>query len=115
LVLDDPFSAVDVRTEAAIVASLREAFGPAAPEGQRATILVCSHRLAAFSHADVVVVLEAGHLTEMGTHAELLAAGGLYARIVRAQARIETLAGGFDASSDEDVEGSNPQGVGRVQ
>jgi ATP-binding cassette, subfamily B, multidrug efflux pump len=91
LVLDDPFSAVDVHTEAAIVAGLRDAFGPAAPERERATILLFSHRLAAFPLADLVVVLDAGRVTETGTHAELLAADGLYARIARAQARIEAL------------------------
>src|SRR5437879_1614233 len=57
LVLDDPFSAVDVGTEARIVAALRHAFGPGAPLEQRVTIVVCSHRLAAFPYADAVVVL----------------------------------------------------------
>ena len=85
LVLDDPFSAVDVTTEAAIVASLRQAFGPEAPPEQRVTIVLCSHRLAGFPHADVVLVLERGAVVEMGPHADLLAAGGLYARIFRAQ------------------------------
>ncbi len=90
LVLDDPFSAADVHTEAAIVAGLRAAFGPGAPEGERATILLISHRLAAFPLADVVVVLDAGRVREIGTHAELVVRDGLYARIVRAQARLET-------------------------
>jgi ABC-type multidrug transport system fused ATPase/permease subunit len=85
LVLDDPFSAVDVATEAAIVASLRHAFGPEAPLEERVTIVLCSHRLAGFPHADVVLVLERGVVVETGTHADLLAAGGLYARIYRAQ------------------------------
>jgi ABC-type multidrug transport system fused ATPase/permease subunit len=85
LVLDDPFSAVDVATEAAIVASLRLAFGPEAPPEERATIVLCSHRLAGFPHADIVLVLERGVVVETGTHADLLAAGGLYARIHRAQ------------------------------
>ncbi|MHB1527675.1 MAG: ABC transporter ATP-binding protein [Candidatus Dormibacteria bacterium] len=93
LVLDDPFSAVDVHTEAAIVAGLRDALGPEAPTWERATILLFSHRLAAFSLADLVVVLDAGRVREQGTHAELLAAGGLYSRIVRAQAVIEDLTG----------------------
>jgi ATP-binding cassette subfamily B multidrug efflux pump len=91
LVLDDPFSAVDVHTEAAIVAGLRDAFGPGAPEHERATILLLSHRLAAFPLADLVVVLDDGRVTETGSHAELAAAGGLYARISRAQTRIDAL------------------------
>ncbi|HEU5100575.1 MAG TPA: ATP-binding cassette domain-containing protein, partial [Roseiflexaceae bacterium] len=89
LILDDPFSAVDVDTEAQIIAALREAFGPAAPQEQRATIVLCSHRLAAFPQADRVVVLERGRIEEQGTHNALLAAGGLYARIYRAQQQVE--------------------------
>ena len=87
LVLDDPFSAVDVETEARIVAALREAFGTQQPENKRATILLCSQRLAAFPHADRVVVLENGRIKEAGTHDELVTREGLYARIYRAQTR----------------------------
>ena len=66
LVLDDPFSAVDLDTEAKIVAGLRQAFGPTAPVDQQATVIFFSHRLAAFPLADQVVVLDrpdcgAGH------------------------------------------------------
>ena len=93
LVLDDPFSAVDVDTEASIVAALRQAFGPDAPPEDRVTILLCSHRLAAFPHADAVVVLSGGGIAETGTHAELSASGGLYARIYRAQRAVEADAG----------------------
>jgi ABC-type multidrug transport system fused ATPase/permease subunit len=89
LVLDDPFSAVDVATEAAIIASLRHAFGPEAPPEERVTIVLCSHRLAGFPHADIVLVLERG-VVDTGTHAELLAADGLYARIFRAQRTAES-------------------------
>jgi ABC-type multidrug transport system fused ATPase/permease subunit len=89
LVLDDPFSAADVHTEAEIIAGLRAAFGPSAPEGERTTILLISHRLAAFPLADLVVVLDGGRVREIGTHTDLVARDGLYARIVRAQARLE--------------------------
>jgi ATP-binding cassette subfamily B multidrug efflux pump len=89
LVLDDPFSSVDVDTEAQIIAGLRAAFGPLAPPDRRATIVLCSHRLAAFPQADRVVVLDGGRIAEQGTHAALLAAGGLYARIYRAQQQVE--------------------------
>jgi ABC-type multidrug transport system fused ATPase/permease subunit len=88
LVLDDPFSAVDIDTEAQILAGLRTAFGPTAPSEQRATIVLCSHRLAAFPQADRVFVLDASRIVEEGTHVDLLAADGVYARMYRAQQRI---------------------------
>ena len=85
LVLDDPFSAVDVATEAQIIASLRAEFGRGAPAARQATIVLCSHRLAAFPQADLVVVLDGGRIVERGSHEQLMLAGGLYARIYAAQ------------------------------
>ena len=89
LVLDDPFSSVDVDTEAQIISGLRQAFGPDSPPDKQATVLFFSHRLAAFPLADRVVVLDRGRICQLGTHEALLAAGGLYARIYRAQQRVE--------------------------
>jgi ATP-binding cassette, subfamily B, multidrug efflux pump len=89
LVLDDPFSAVDIQTEAQIIANLRCAFGADAPVENRSTLLLFSHRLAGFPRADLVVVLEHGRITEYGTHSALLDSGGLYARIYRAQLRVQ--------------------------
>jgi ATP-binding cassette subfamily B multidrug efflux pump len=88
-VLDDPFSAVDLDTEAAILTGLRDAFGPSAPWEQRMSIVLLSHRLAAFPRADIVVVLDRGRVVEQGTHQALIAADGLYARIYRAQERAD--------------------------
>src|SRR3546814_3513476 len=78
LVLDDPFAAVDVATEAQIIDSLRSEFGRGAPAARRATIVLCSHRLAAFPQADLVVVLEGGRIVERGSHEQLMLAGVLY-------------------------------------
>lgn len=90
LVLDDPFSSVDVDTEARIFAGLLKAFGPAAPLERQATIVFFSHRLAAFPLADRVVVLDGGRVVEQGTHEALLRTDGLYACIYRAQQRVES-------------------------
>lgn len=85
LLLDDPFSAVDLETEGRIVSALRSAIGPEAPADARATVVLCSHRLASFPQLDRIIVLDRGRVVAEGTHTELLAEGGLYARIYRAQ------------------------------
>ena len=87
LLLDDPFSAVDLDTEAQLIAALRENFGANASPRRQATIILSSHRLAAFPLADQVIVLDQGRIVETGTHASLMAANGLYARIYQAQTR----------------------------
>nr|MBP6596630.1 lipid ABC transporter permease/ATP-binding protein [Arenimonas sp.] len=51
------------------------------------TTLVIAHRLSTVEHAHQVLVLDAGKLVEQGTHAELLARGGLYAHLHRMQFR----------------------------
>jgi ATP-binding cassette subfamily B multidrug efflux pump len=96
LVLDDPFSAVDVHTESRIVANLRDAFGVHVAPDRRTTVILFSQRLAAFAQADLVVVLDDGRIVERGTHADLVASGGLYARIYRAQQRVDGLVAAAD-------------------
>ena len=81
LLLDDPFSAVDLDTEAQLIAALVNR------PGRSATIILSSHRLAAFPLADQIIVLDKGQIAEHGTHDSLMAADGLYARIYRAQTR----------------------------
>jgi ATP-binding cassette, subfamily B, multidrug efflux pump len=91
LVLDDPFSALDLDTEAKIVAGMRQLFGPSQPCAQQCTVVLFSHRLLAFPQADLVVVLDHGRILEQGTHAELSTGNGLYARIYRAQRLVSTV------------------------
>jgi len=85
LILDDPFSSVDLDTQGAILTGLADAFGPLAPSGRQATVVICSSRLVGLAAVDLVLVLDRGRLVERGTPAELLAAGGLYARMLTAQ------------------------------
>ncbi len=78
LVLDDALSAVDVATERSILGHLRAA------RAGRTTLVLC-HRLSAVEDADEIVVLSHGILSERGTHANLLAQGGWYARMFEYQ------------------------------
>ena len=83
LILDDTFSAVDAETESAIQAELRRSVF----EGR--TVVVVSSRVSAVREADHVIVLDEGRIVERGTHATLLTAGGLYARLAREQDEAE--------------------------
>jgi subfamily B ATP-binding cassette protein MsbA len=79
LLLDEATSALDTESEAAVQAALTKL-------RQGRTTIVVAHRLSTVRDADLIVVMADGRVVEQGTHAELLAAEGAFARLVRAQA-----------------------------
>jgi ATP-binding cassette subfamily B protein len=83
LILDDSTSSVDTETEAAIRAALETLM-----EGR--TTFIIAHRIQSLMKADLILVFDKGRIVERGTHASLLAAGGMYRKIFDLQTRIET-------------------------
>lgn len=85
LILDDVFSAIDTQTEAAIQARLR-------PVMAERTSLIISHRVSSLRHADRIIVLENGRITQQGTHRELVEQPGYYREldeVQRLEAKLE--------------------------
>lgn len=71
LILDDSLSAVDSRTEATILEGIRT-------ERKGKTTIITTHRLSAVRHADLILVMNEGHIVEKGTHAALVEGHGWY-------------------------------------
>lgn len=83
LLLDDPFSAVDIGTEKRIIERLKE-------ECKGKTVLLFSHRLQAFKELDHILVMNNGRIAEQGKHQELMNNDGIYTKIYAAQKWMES-------------------------
>ena len=82
IILDEATASVDVETEQQIQRAIAGIAG-------RRTIIAIAHRLSTIRNADQILVIEGGRITERGTHAELVALGGSYARMNQIQASDE--------------------------
>ncbi len=83
LILDDALSAVDAKTEEAILKSLQQ-------NRKNKTTLIATHRLSAVQHADLILVLDNGNIIEKGTHEELMLQHGWYKEMYNRQ-QLESL------------------------
>ncbi|HNF98432.1 MAG TPA: ABC transporter ATP-binding protein, partial [Pseudomonadota bacterium] len=95
LILDDPLSAVDAKTESAILQSIEK-------QAVERSLLLITHRVAAAARCQHILVLDQGKVVESGTHEQLLAQGGIYATFAEEQ----RMASELDALGASDLPGS---------
>jgi ATP-binding cassette, subfamily B, bacterial len=82
LILDDSTSSVDTETESEIREALDELM-------RGRTTFIIAHRIQSVMDADLILVLDKGHIVQRGSHEELIAQEGIYRRIYDMQARVE--------------------------
>jgi ATP-binding cassette, subfamily B, multidrug efflux pump len=95
LIFDDPLSAVDAKTESAILDAIDR-------QAARRTVILVTHRIAAASRCDRVIVVDEGRIVEQGTHDELVRGGGIYGAFAEEQQMASELEE-IDASTGEIV------------
>ncbi|XP_019504588.1 PREDICTED: ATP-binding cassette sub-family B member 9 isoform X2 [Hipposideros armiger] len=99
LILDEATSALDAESEYLIQQAIHGSL-------QKHTVLIIAHRLSTVERAHLIVVLDKGHVVQQGTHQQLLAQGGLYARLVQRQML------GLEPTSDCAAGHNEPSGSG---
>lgn len=82
LIMDDAFSSIDMHTAADILDDLRHVI-------KNRTSIIIAHRIATVKDADFIVVMDDGQIVEQGTHEELVAANGIYTRMVERELQVE--------------------------